>query len=117
MVSRQGGKGNVVMIAEAEFAGWQETVHLLGGLPNAERLLRVAQQFEAGQGVEHGLAPTRARESVSLRKAPLPMDGSSGGRWELLSAECPDRLRHSRPFRVGLAQDFVVHGTPVLPKS
>ncbi len=26
VVTRQGGKGNVVMISEAEFAGWQETV-------------------------------------------------------------------------------------------
>jgi antitoxin YefM len=28
VVTRQGGKGNVVIMSEAEFAGWQETVHL-----------------------------------------------------------------------------------------
>ncbi len=60
VVTRQGGKGNVVMMAEAEFAGWQETVHLLSSPRNAERLLRGVQEFEAGQGVEHGLVPTRA---------------------------------------------------------
>ena len=31
VVTRQGGKGNVVLMAESEFAGWQETVHLLSG--------------------------------------------------------------------------------------
>jgi antitoxin YefM len=60
VVTRQGGKGNVVMMAEAEFAGWQETVHLLSSPRNAERLLRGVREFEAGQGVEHGLVPTRA---------------------------------------------------------
>jgi antitoxin YefM len=40
VVTRKGGKGNVVMISEAEFAGWQETVHLLSSPQNAERLLR-----------------------------------------------------------------------------
>ena len=28
VVTRQGGRINVVMISEAEFAGWQDTVHL-----------------------------------------------------------------------------------------
>jgi antitoxin YefM len=39
LVTRQGGKGNVVVISEEEFAGWQETVHLLSNPKNAERLL------------------------------------------------------------------------------
>lgn len=29
LVTRRGGKGNVVILSEAEFAGRQETVHLL----------------------------------------------------------------------------------------
>ncbi len=57
VVTRQGGKGNVVMISEAEFSGWQETVHLLSSPRNAERLLRGLRQFEADQGHEHGLLP------------------------------------------------------------
>lgn len=48
VVTRQGGKGNVVMISEAEFAGWQETVHLLSSPRNAERLLRGLRQAERG---------------------------------------------------------------------
>jgi antitoxin YefM len=49
VVTRQGGKGNVVMISEAEFAGWQETVHLLSSPKNAERLLRGVRQADSGQ--------------------------------------------------------------------
>lgn len=48
VVTRQGGRGNVVMISEVEFAGWQETVHLLSSPRNAERLLRGVRQAEAG---------------------------------------------------------------------
>lgn len=49
VVTRQGGKGNVVMISEAEFAGWQETVHLLSSPKNAEKLLRGIRQANSGQ--------------------------------------------------------------------
>lgn len=55
VVTRQGNKGNVVMISQAEFAGWQETVHLLSSPGNAERLLRGVRQFEADRGTEHDL--------------------------------------------------------------
>jgi antitoxin YefM len=48
VVTRQGGKGNVVMISEAEFAGWRETVHLLSSPRNAERLLRDLRQADEG---------------------------------------------------------------------
>jgi antitoxin YefM len=48
VVTRQGGKGNVVMLSEAEFAGWQETVHLLSSPANAARLLQGVRQAEAG---------------------------------------------------------------------
>ena len=47
VVTRQNGKGNVVMMSETEFAGWQETVHLLSSPKNAERLLRGVHQAEA----------------------------------------------------------------------
>ena len=56
-VTRQGGKGNVVMLSESEFEGWQDTVHLLSSPRNAERLLRGLRQFEAGAGAGHELLP------------------------------------------------------------
>jgi len=46
VVTRQNGKGNVVMMSEEEFAGWQETVHLLSSPVNAQRLLRGVRQAE-----------------------------------------------------------------------
>jgi hypothetical protein len=36
-----GGNGSVVIITEAEFNDWRETVHLLSGPKNAETLFRV----------------------------------------------------------------------------
>ena len=54
-VTRQGGKGNLVVMAEEEFAGWQETVHLLGSPKNAERLLASVQQVRNGETTEHEL--------------------------------------------------------------
>lgn len=55
LVTRQGGKGNVVMIAESEFEGWQETVHLLRTPANAARLLRSVRDADAGRTQEHVL--------------------------------------------------------------
>jgi antitoxin YefM len=55
VVTRQGGKGNVVMLSEEEFAGWQETVHLLSNPTNAARLLESIQQANAGLAAEHDL--------------------------------------------------------------
>lgn len=40
LVTRQGAKGSVVILSADEFAGWQETVHLLSSPANAARLLR-----------------------------------------------------------------------------
>ena len=55
VVTRQGGKGNVVMLSEDEFAGWQETVHLLSNPANAERLLRSIRAADAGATSERRL--------------------------------------------------------------
>ncbi len=60
VVTRQGGRGNVVMISEEEFEGWQETVHLLSSPRNAARLLRSAEQARAGRARERKLIPTAA---------------------------------------------------------
>ncbi len=61
VVTRQGGKGNVVMVSEAEFAGWQETVHLLSNPVNAERLLRSIRAADAGGARKRALAKPPAR--------------------------------------------------------
>jgi antitoxin YefM len=55
VVTRQGGKGNVVVMSEAEFAGWEATVHLLRSPKNAEHLLESVRQVRAGQVTEHEL--------------------------------------------------------------
>jgi antitoxin YefM len=55
LVTRQNGKGDVVMLSAEEFAGWQETVRLLSSPHNAERLVRSIRQLEAGRGEVHAL--------------------------------------------------------------
>ena len=60
VVTRPAGRGNVVMLAESEFEGWQETVHLLNSPRNAERLLRAAMRADAHHTVPHDLTPPRA---------------------------------------------------------
>lgn len=47
--------GSVVMIAEDEFEGWRETIHLFRNPANASRLLSALAQAEAGQLKEHEL--------------------------------------------------------------
>lgn len=58
VVTRQGGKGNVVLMSEDEFSGWQETVHLLRSPANAQHLLRSVRDAEAGRTQERALATT-----------------------------------------------------------
>jgi antitoxin YefM len=55
VVTRQGGKGNVVLLSEEEFEGWRETVHLLSNPANTARLLRSIGQARAGSAHEHEL--------------------------------------------------------------
>jgi antitoxin YefM len=55
VVTRANGKSNVVVMSEAEFTGWQETVHLLSSPKNAERLLRSVRDAEAGRTIEREL--------------------------------------------------------------
>ena len=56
LVTRQGGKGNVVILSEEEFEGWKETVQLLSNPVNAKRLLESVREAEAGLTVERELA-------------------------------------------------------------
>jgi antitoxin YefM len=55
LVTRQGGKGNVVLLSEDEFESWQETLHLLRSPANADRLLRSIRSADAGEAVERTL--------------------------------------------------------------
>ena len=55
VVTRQGGKGAVVMMSLEEFEGWQETVHLLSSPRNAEILLRSINDANEGRVEEHEL--------------------------------------------------------------
>ena len=69
LITRQGGQGNVVMIAEAEFEGWQETVHLLRSPTMARRLVGAVAAADAGRTTERDLAPTPAPPAAPRRKA------------------------------------------------
>ena len=60
LVTRQGGKGNVVILSEAEFEGWQETVHLLRSPANAKRLLQSIRSADTGAAKEHDLVAAKA---------------------------------------------------------
>lgn len=55
VVTRTGGKGNLVVISEQEFAGWQETVHLLSSPKNAARLMASIRQAKADMARERTL--------------------------------------------------------------
>lgn len=55
VVTRQASKGNLVVMSEEEFVGWQETVHLLSSPKNAERLVASIRQARAGSARERKL--------------------------------------------------------------
>jgi antitoxin YefM len=55
LVTRPAGKGNVVMMSEEEFSGWQETVHLLRSPANAKSLLDSIRDADAGLLDAHDL--------------------------------------------------------------
>jgi antitoxin YefM len=61
LVTRQGGKGNVVILSEDEFSGWQETVYLLRNPANATRLLRSVAAADAGETAAHSEFPVPAK--------------------------------------------------------
>ena len=52
IVSRPGGKGNVVIMSEDDYSGWLETVHLLSSPRNAERLMSSIADLDAGNSFE-----------------------------------------------------------------
>lgn len=78
LVTRQGGKGNVVLMSEEEFEGWQETVHLLHSPVNAQRLLRSVEAAEAGATNDHELVVGKTSAKASGSISPR-MDGATIG--------------------------------------
>ena len=54
LITRQRGE-NVVMISAEEWAGMQETLHLMASPANAKRLLDGIARLDAGEGEEHEL--------------------------------------------------------------
>jgi antitoxin YefM len=54
LITRQRGE-NVVMISAEEWAGMEETLHLMSSPANAKRLLDGIARLDAGQGEEHEL--------------------------------------------------------------
>lgn len=54
MITRKRGE-NVVLISANEWAGMEETLHLLRSPANAERLLDGIARLDAGEGENHAL--------------------------------------------------------------
>ena len=69
IVTRQGGKGNVVILSQEEFEGWEETIHLLRSPANASRLLQSIRSAQAGQAREHDLVNAKAADAKPATEA------------------------------------------------
>ncbi|KQO08109.1 type II toxin-antitoxin system Phd/YefM family antitoxin [Sphingomonas sp. Leaf242] len=54
MITRQRGE-NVVLILASEWAGMEETLHLMASPANAKRLLDGIARFDASESEEHAL--------------------------------------------------------------
>jgi antitoxin YefM len=54
LITRQRGE-NVVMISAEEWAGMEETLHLMSSPANAKHLLDGIKELDAGLGEEHEL--------------------------------------------------------------
>ena len=54
MITRQRGE-NVVLISASEWAGMEETLHLMASPANAKRLLESIAELDAGGGEVHAL--------------------------------------------------------------
>lgn len=53
-ITRQNGEA-IVMISESEWAGMEETIHLLSSPANAKELMESIAQLDAGEGQEREL--------------------------------------------------------------
>ena len=59
IIKRPKGKGNIVLISEAEFNSMQETLYLLSSKKNRERILESLQQLKDGKTVNVKLKDLR----------------------------------------------------------
>lgn len=50
-ITRQNGEA-VVLISESDWAGMEETIHLLSSPENAQRLMESIKQLDAGNGTK-----------------------------------------------------------------
>ncbi len=56
LITREGGRPAAVLLSLEDFAGYEETRHLLRPPGNAARLLQAIGELDAGQGTERSLA-------------------------------------------------------------
>ena len=54
LITRQRGE-NVVLVSASEWAGLEETLHLMSSPANAKHLLDGIKELDAGRGEEHEL--------------------------------------------------------------
>ena len=59
IIKRPKGKGNIVLISEAEYNSMQETLYLLSSKKNRERILESLQQIKDGKTVNVKLKDLR----------------------------------------------------------
>ncbi|MCL8012892.1 type II toxin-antitoxin system Phd/YefM family antitoxin [Streptomyces sp. AS02] len=57
-------KGNAVLLSEADFASWQETIYLMRSPANARHLLESVAEAEAGNVEYRGLVDTEEAEDA-----------------------------------------------------
>ena len=59
IIKRPKGKGNIMLISEAEFNSMQETLYLLSSKKNRERILESLQQLKDGKTIKVKLKDLR----------------------------------------------------------
>ena len=66
IIKRPKGKGNIMLISEAEFNSMQETLYLLSSKKNRERILESLQQIKDGKIVKVKLKDLRKQNSQKI---------------------------------------------------
>ena len=66
IIKRPKGKGNIVLISEAEFNTMQETLYLISSKKNRERILESLQQLKDGKTIKVKLKDLRKENSQKI---------------------------------------------------